>query len=126
MTPEGDHKWIRASWLVGADGKRGVVRKKFLEPEGIKQIDALYALLPAMFQSFSRFRLINMLFEDGLTSAHGSQSISRLNCLHQRLIQDSLYGTWDILLRRCMRHFGRKVFSSSALAIAAYLLDIPY
>jgi 2-polyprenyl-6-methoxyphenol hydroxylase-like FAD-dependent oxidoreductase len=28
---------IRASWLVGADGKRGVVRKRFLEPEGIKQ-----------------------------------------------------------------------------------------
>ncbi|KAB5546807.1 hypothetical protein GE09DRAFT_1035118 [Coniochaeta sp. 2T2.1] len=30
---------IRTSWLVGADGKRGVVRKKFLEPEGIKQED---------------------------------------------------------------------------------------
>lgn len=28
---------IRASFLVGADGKRGVVRKKFLEPEGIVQ-----------------------------------------------------------------------------------------
>ncbi|KAK3688882.1 hypothetical protein B0T22DRAFT_407582 [Podospora appendiculata] len=28
---------IRSAWLVGADGKKGVVRKKFLEPEGIKQ-----------------------------------------------------------------------------------------
>ena len=29
---------IRASWLVGADGKRGVVRKHFLEPSaGVKQ-----------------------------------------------------------------------------------------
>lgn len=55
MTLEGDHKWIRASWLVGADGKRGVVRKNFLELEGIKQVDALYALLPPMFQSFVEF-----------------------------------------------------------------------
>ncbi|EED14951.1 conserved hypothetical protein [Talaromyces stipitatus ATCC 10500] len=42
LTPEGDRKWIRTSWLVGADGKRGVVRKKFLEPEGIKQVDAVW------------------------------------------------------------------------------------
>jgi 2-polyprenyl-6-methoxyphenol hydroxylase-like FAD-dependent oxidoreductase len=28
---------IRTAWLVGADGKRGIVRKKFLEPEGIRQ-----------------------------------------------------------------------------------------
>jgi len=33
---------IRASYLVGADGKRGVVRKKFLEPEGIRQEVGLY------------------------------------------------------------------------------------
>lgn len=33
---------IRTSWLVGADGKRGVVRKRFLEPEGIKQEDGAW------------------------------------------------------------------------------------
>jgi len=33
----GVSKLVRTSWLVGADGKRGIVRKKFLEPEGIKQ-----------------------------------------------------------------------------------------
>lgn len=33
----GDIRKLRAKWLVGADGKGGVVRKKFLEPEGIKQ-----------------------------------------------------------------------------------------
>jgi 2-polyprenyl-6-methoxyphenol hydroxylase-like FAD-dependent oxidoreductase len=31
---------IRTTWLVGADGKRGVVRKKFLEPEGIRQVES--------------------------------------------------------------------------------------
>lgn len=34
---EGNDKRVRTSWLVGADGKRGIVRKKFLEPEGIIQ-----------------------------------------------------------------------------------------
>lgn len=34
---------IRASWLVGADGKRGVVRKKFLEPSaGIRQEKGIF------------------------------------------------------------------------------------
>ncbi|KAK0646764.1 hypothetical protein B0T16DRAFT_327700 [Cercophora newfieldiana] len=33
----GAKRTIRTRWLVGADGKRGVVRKKFLEPEGIRQ-----------------------------------------------------------------------------------------
>jgi 2-polyprenyl-6-methoxyphenol hydroxylase-like FAD-dependent oxidoreductase len=33
---------IRTLYLVGADGKRGIVRKKFLEPEGIKQEVGLY------------------------------------------------------------------------------------
>lgn len=33
---------IRTSWFIGADGKRGVVRKKFLEPEGIVQRVGLY------------------------------------------------------------------------------------
>jgi len=33
----GARRSIRSRWLVGADGKRGVVRKKFLEPEGIRQ-----------------------------------------------------------------------------------------
>ena len=28
---------IRSRFLVGADGKRGVVRKHFLEPEGVEQ-----------------------------------------------------------------------------------------
>lgn len=40
-THEGENKTICTSWLVGADGKRGVVRKRFLEPEGIKQQDAM-------------------------------------------------------------------------------------
>ncbi|KAK3367751.1 hypothetical protein B0H63DRAFT_565657 [Podospora didyma] len=35
---DGIKRSIRAAWLVGADGKTGVVRKRFLEPEaGIKQ-----------------------------------------------------------------------------------------
>lgn len=38
----GEVHTIRTSWLVGADGKRGVVRKKFLEPEGIRQEPGLY------------------------------------------------------------------------------------
>ncbi|MCJ1297267.1 hypothetical protein MMC08_000053 [Hypocenomyce scalaris] len=38
----GDKRVIRTSWLVGADGKRGIVRKKFLEPEGIRQEVGLY------------------------------------------------------------------------------------
>ncbi|OBT98290.1 hypothetical protein VE01_03179 [Pseudogymnoascus verrucosus] len=42
ITQDGSKKSIKTSWLVGADGKRGVVRKKFLEPEGIKQIDRLW------------------------------------------------------------------------------------
>ena len=41
-THEGQMKSIRTSWLVGADGKRGIVRKKWLEPEGIKQESGLY------------------------------------------------------------------------------------
>jgi 2-polyprenyl-6-methoxyphenol hydroxylase-like FAD-dependent oxidoreductase len=40
---DGTKKSIRTLWLVGADGKRGVVRKKFLEPEGIKQEAGPYA-----------------------------------------------------------------------------------
>jgi 2-polyprenyl-6-methoxyphenol hydroxylase-like FAD-dependent oxidoreductase len=39
---EGNVSLIRTSYLVGADGKRGIVRKKFLEPEGIKQEVGLY------------------------------------------------------------------------------------
>ncbi|TVY44103.1 3-(3-hydroxy-phenyl)propionate/3-hydroxycinnamic acid hydroxylase [Lachnellula subtilissima] len=35
-------KQVRASWLIGADGKCGIVRKKFLEPEGIFQKVGLY------------------------------------------------------------------------------------
>ncbi|KAI5925442.1 monooxygenase-like protein [Camillea tinctor] len=39
----GRSRYISGSWLVGADGKRGVVRKKFLEPSaGIKQVDSSY------------------------------------------------------------------------------------
>ena len=34
---EGVEKSIRGTYLVGADGKRGIVRKIFLEPKGIKQ-----------------------------------------------------------------------------------------
>lgn len=39
---KGNIRSIRTSYLVGADGKRGIVRKKFLEPEGIKQEVGLY------------------------------------------------------------------------------------
>lgn len=40
-TADGTIQFIRTSWLVGADGKRGIVRKKFLEPEGVKQVDVV-------------------------------------------------------------------------------------
>lgn len=40
----GDVRKLRAKWLVGADGKGGIVRKKFLEPEGIKQEIGLYVI----------------------------------------------------------------------------------
>lgn len=34
---------VRGSWLIGADGKRGIVRKHFLEPTaGIRQVDSAY------------------------------------------------------------------------------------
>lgn len=33
---------VEGEWLVGADGKSGVVRKQFLEPSGIKQEPGLY------------------------------------------------------------------------------------
>ncbi|KAI0445548.1 hypothetical protein F4803DRAFT_135069 [Xylaria telfairii] len=40
---QGQRKTIRGSWLIGADGKRGVVRKHFLEPTaGIRQVDSAY------------------------------------------------------------------------------------
>lgn len=42
-TGNGGRHFIRTSWLVGADGKRGVVRKVFLEPEGIRQEDGAYS-----------------------------------------------------------------------------------
>ncbi|PGG97441.1 hypothetical protein AJ79_09202 [Helicocarpus griseus UAMH5409] len=42
VTQNGTKRHIRTSWLVGADGKRGVVRKRFLEPEGIRQEDGFY------------------------------------------------------------------------------------
>lgn len=39
----GTSRDVRASWLVGADGKRGVVRKKFLEEAAnVRQVDAAY------------------------------------------------------------------------------------
>jgi len=37
LDEKGMKREIRTAWLVGADGKRGIVRKKFLEPEGIRQ-----------------------------------------------------------------------------------------
>lgn len=37
-----EEHFIRTQWLVGADGKRGVVRKKFLEPEGVRQEDGAW------------------------------------------------------------------------------------
>ena len=43
-TQEGTTKHIKTSWLVGADGKTGIVRKQFLEPTaGIKQEVGLFS-----------------------------------------------------------------------------------
>ncbi|KAI0472421.1 hypothetical protein F4859DRAFT_104104 [Xylaria cf. heliscus] len=40
---QGQRKTVRGSWLIGADGKRGIVRKHFLEPTaGIRQVDSAY------------------------------------------------------------------------------------
>ncbi|OAL22285.1 hypothetical protein AYO22_07329 [Fonsecaea multimorphosa] len=44
-TGDGALHLIRTSWLVGADGKRGVVRKVFLESEGIRQEDGEYSYM---------------------------------------------------------------------------------
>ncbi|KAI1253335.1 hypothetical protein MGN70_005543 [Eutypa lata] len=41
-TEDGSTKSINGSWLVGADGKRGVVRKHFLEKSGIQQVEGAY------------------------------------------------------------------------------------
>jgi 2-polyprenyl-6-methoxyphenol hydroxylase-like FAD-dependent oxidoreductase len=35
---DGNIAQLRGRFLVGADGKRGLVRKKFLEPKGIQQL----------------------------------------------------------------------------------------
>ena len=40
----GDVRKLRAKWLIGADGKGGIVRKRFLESEGIKQEIGLYVI----------------------------------------------------------------------------------
>ncbi|KAI1132174.1 hypothetical protein F5Y10DRAFT_6706 [Nemania abortiva] len=40
---KGQSRTVRGSWLIGSDGKRGVVRKHFLEPTaGIRQVDSAY------------------------------------------------------------------------------------
>ncbi|GAP83802.1 putative monooxygenase-like protein [Rosellinia necatrix] len=40
---KGQLRTVRGSWLIGADGKRGIVRKHFLEPTaGIRQVDSSY------------------------------------------------------------------------------------
>jgi 2-polyprenyl-6-methoxyphenol hydroxylase-like FAD-dependent oxidoreductase len=40
---QGIRHQIKGQWLIGADGKMGIVRKYFLEPSaGIKQVDGLY------------------------------------------------------------------------------------
>ncbi|KLO91803.1 monooxygenase [Fusarium fujikuroi] len=41
---QGTRQQIKGEWLIGADGKLGIVRKHFLEPAvGIKQQDGLYS-----------------------------------------------------------------------------------
>lgn len=40
----GEEFSILCDFLVGADGKRGIVRKHFLEPVGIRQLPGLYDL----------------------------------------------------------------------------------
>ncbi|KAK5629406.1 hypothetical protein RRF57_005121 [Xylaria bambusicola] len=40
---KGQPRNIRGSWLIGADGKRGIIRKHFLEPSaGIQQVEGIY------------------------------------------------------------------------------------
>ena len=42
-TMDGVETVIKTSWLIGADGKKGVVRKHFLQPEAdIRQVEATY------------------------------------------------------------------------------------
>ncbi|KAH8655231.1 hypothetical protein BX600DRAFT_500470 [Xylariales sp. PMI_506] len=42
-TVDGSSRSIRGKWLIGADGKKGIVRKHFLEKSaGIKQVDSAY------------------------------------------------------------------------------------
>lgn len=42
-TEDGSMRKIQTTWLIGADGKRGVVRKSFLEPlADIRQVDSSY------------------------------------------------------------------------------------
>ena len=36
------NRQLRAQWLIGADGKKGIVRKRFLEPHGITQQSGKY------------------------------------------------------------------------------------
>lgn len=36
IDPTGAEKYVRARFLVGADGKKGFVRKNYLEPRGVK------------------------------------------------------------------------------------------
>ena len=36
------HHFVHTAWLVGVDGKHGVVYKRFLEPQGIRQVDGFY------------------------------------------------------------------------------------
>ncbi|KAH7002440.1 hypothetical protein EDB80DRAFT_809426 [Ilyonectria destructans] len=39
---DGSTAELKASYLVGADGKRGIVRKEYLEDKGIEQVTGLY------------------------------------------------------------------------------------
>jgi 2-polyprenyl-6-methoxyphenol hydroxylase-like FAD-dependent oxidoreductase len=57
----GDVQKLRAKWLVGADGKGGIVRKRFLEPEGIKQGVGLYVILtPLALMTVLKFQKLQI------------------------------------------------------------------
>lgn len=47
--PDGTEARLKSAYLVGADGKRGFVRKEYLEAKGIEQIPGLYEILYLAF-----------------------------------------------------------------------------
>jgi 2-polyprenyl-6-methoxyphenol hydroxylase-like FAD-dependent oxidoreductase len=74
------HHTIRANWLVGADGKKGVVRKKFLEPHGIKQVTGLY-------EYEGMWMAANLKITIPTPETHPSLPIWKLGCTPEELCE---------------------------------------